>query len=200
MPGQLIGAEGRQAEFAHGLAALLGIEIGEVARRHAAFGRVENQGKRGGHNEPLSIRAATPVFLAECGVHRRPERDDRAMTERPADLPEPPPDLPVRGQLEPQGATKATPESNVRPAPEIPLDRSRAASTWTGLVIGVLVLILLLVFILQNLDPVTMEMFVWEFTLPLGVSLLLSAIAGALVMALAGGVRILQIKRAAKRR
>jgi len=122
------------------------------------------------------------------------------MTERPADLPEPPPDLPVRGQLEPQGATKATPESNVRPAPEIPLDRSRAASTWTGLVIGVLVLILLLVFILQNLDPVTMEMFVWEFTLPLGVSLLLSAIAGALVMALAGGVRILQIKRAARRR
>ncbi|MGX4709946.1 lipopolysaccharide assembly protein LapA domain-containing protein [Rhodococcus sp. DMF-1] len=122
------------------------------------------------------------------------------MTDRPANLPDPVPDLPGGDRPDRQGSAKATPDSDLRPAPEIPLDRSRAASTWTGLVIGVLVLILLLVFILQNLDSVTMELFAWEFTLPLGVSLLLSAIAGALVMALAGGVRILQIKRAAKRR
>ncbi|MFC7447211.1 LapA family protein [Rhodococcus daqingensis] len=79
------------------------------------------------------------------------------------------------------------------------LGHTKAAATWTGLVIGVLVLILLLVFILQNLDKVRLQLFFWEFSLPLGVSLLMAAIAGALIMALAGGVRILQIRRVAKK-
>ncbi|MFC9517164.1 lipopolysaccharide assembly LapA domain-containing protein [Nocardiaceae bacterium NPDC056970] len=79
------------------------------------------------------------------------------------------------------------------------LGRTRAASTWTGLVIGIAVAILLLIFILQNLDSVTFQLFTWHFTLPAGISLLLAAIAGALIMALAGGVRIIQIRRVAKR-
>ena len=54
-------------------------------------------------------------------------------------------------------------------------------------------------FILQNLDSVTLELFAWYFTLPLGVTLLFAAIAGAVIMALAGGVRIIQIRRAANR-
>ncbi|OZE94749.1 LapA family protein [Rhodococcoides fascians] len=77
---------------------------------------------------------------------------------------------------------------------------TKAAATWTGLVVGAIVLVILLIFILQNLDAVPVEIFVWTFELPLGVSMLLAAIAGALVMALAGGVRILQIRRAAKRK
>lgn len=102
------------------------------------------------------------------------------------------------------------PEPASEPAPPVTpeqaaLDRhtslghTKAAATWTGLVIGALVLVLLLVFILQNLDQVTLNVFVWEFSLPLGVSLLLAAIAGALIMALAGGVRIAQIRRVAKK-
>ncbi|SNS29055.1 LapA family protein [Rhodococcoides kyotonense] len=77
---------------------------------------------------------------------------------------------------------------------------TKAAATWTGLVVGAIVLVVLLIFILQNLDAVPVNIFVWTFELPLGVSMLLAAIAGALVMALAGGVRILQIRRAAKRK
>lgn len=92
----------------------------------------------------------------------------------------------------------SAPETNV--SGDTSVERTRAASTWTGLVIGTLVLILLLIFILQNLDNVTLQLFVWEYTLPLGINLLLAAIAGALIMALAGGVRIIQIRRAAKRR
>ncbi|MDV7085073.1 DUF1049 domain-containing protein [Rhodococcus sp. IEGM 248] len=79
------------------------------------------------------------------------------------------------------------------------IKHTRVGATWTGLVIGIVVLVLLLVFILQNLDSVTLEMFAWEFTLPLGVTLLFAAIAGAVIMALAGGVRIIQIRRAANR-
>ncbi|HLS79084.1 MAG TPA: lipopolysaccharide assembly protein LapA domain-containing protein [Nocardia sp.] len=76
---------------------------------------------------------------------------------------------------------------------------SRAGYAWTALVLGALILILLLVFILQNLTSVGVRLFFWEFTLPLGVAVLLSVIGGALVMALVGGVRILQLRRVAKR-
>ncbi|MFD1814297.1 lipopolysaccharide assembly protein LapA domain-containing protein [Rhodococcus gannanensis] len=79
------------------------------------------------------------------------------------------------------------------------LGHTKAAATWTGLVIGAVVLVVLLVFILQNLDSVTLNLFWWEFSVPLGIGLLLAAIAGALIMALAGGVRILQIRRLARR-
>lgn len=96
------------------------------------------------------------------------------------------------------------PEPAATPAPAPSPDgariaRTRAAATWTGLVIGIVVALLLLIFILQNLDSVTFELFAWEFTLPAGVSMLLAAIAGAVIMALAGGVRIIQIRRVAKR-
>jgi uncharacterized integral membrane protein len=99
---------------------------------------------------------------------------------------------------EPEPATVPAPTAAAG-QPQTSLGHTKAAATWTGLVIGVLVLILLLVFILQNLDKVGLKLFFWEFSLPLGVSLLMAAIAGALIMALAGGVRILQIRRLAKK-
>lgn len=114
----------------------------------------------------------------------------------------------------PSAAPITTPDSNDHSAPDpdavdhrAPSGKSpdgvahtRAAALWTGLIVGAIVLVLLLVFILQNLDSVPVDLFVWTFDLPLGVAMLLAAIAGALVMALAGGVRILQIRRAAKRK
>ncbi|EOM76003.1 DUF1049 domain-containing protein [Rhodococcus rhodnii] len=77
---------------------------------------------------------------------------------------------------------------------------TRAAATWTGLIIGIVVLIVLLIFILQNLDSTPLHFLGWQTELPLGVALLFAAIAGAIIVALAGGIRILQIRRAAKRR
>ncbi len=70
---------------------------------------------------------------------------------------------------------------------------------WTALIVGMLILLLLLVFILQNLDSVTLELFAWDFSLPLGVALLFAAIAGAVIVGLAGGLRILQLRHAANR-
>ncbi|MGZ4532915.1 MAG: LapA family protein, partial [Mycobacteriaceae bacterium] len=79
-----------------------------------------------------------------------------------------------------------------------PLGVTRTASAWTGLVVGALILILLLVFVLQNNENTKLSILVWDFTLPLGVSMLFAAIAGALIMALAGGARILQLRKAYK--
>ncbi|MDR7168782.1 putative integral membrane protein [Nocardia kruczakiae] len=78
--------------------------------------------------------------------------------------------------------------------------KTRAGYTWVALVAAAVIGVLLLIFILQNLDQVRIHLFFWQFNMPLGVTLLLSVIAGALVMALAGGWRIMQLRRAAKRR
>jgi uncharacterized integral membrane protein len=66
-------------------------------------------------------------------------------------------------------------------------------------VIGAIILVLLLVFIVQNLGSQTIELLFWEVNLPLGVSLLIAAIAGALIVALVGGLRMLQLRRALKK-
>ncbi|MEV6275873.1 lipopolysaccharide assembly protein LapA domain-containing protein [Nocardia sp. NPDC051832] len=76
---------------------------------------------------------------------------------------------------------------------------TRTGWTWVGLIASALILIVLLVFILQNLNSVRVGLLFWEFNLPIGIAVLLSAIGGALLMAAVGGLRILQLRRAVKR-
>jgi uncharacterized integral membrane protein len=85
------------------------------------------------------------------------------------------------------------------PADE-PVQRSRTGVLWTGLILSALVLLVLLVFILQNSTPVQINFLNLSGTLPIGVALLLAAIAGLLLVAIPGGLRILQLRRAARRR
>lgn len=80
-----------------------------------------------------------------------------------------------------------------------PVRRSRSGGLWVGLILSALVLLLLLVFILQNGVPVQISFFALEGTLPVGVALLLAAILGILLVAIPGSVRILQLRRAARR-
>ena len=77
--------------------------------------------------------------------------------------------------------------------------RSRTGGLWVGLILSALVLLLLLVFILQNSEPVLISFFALEGVLPTGVALLLAAIAGILLVAIPGSLRILQLRRAARR-
>jgi uncharacterized integral membrane protein len=76
---------------------------------------------------------------------------------------------------------------------------SRTGGLWVGLILSALVLLLLLVFILQNGDPVQISFFALQGVLPTGVALLLAAIAGILLVAIPGSIRILQLRRAARR-
>jgi uncharacterized integral membrane protein len=76
---------------------------------------------------------------------------------------------------------------------------TRAGALWTALALGFVVLILLLVFIMQNTATAPVEMFGWSWQVPVGIALLLAAIAGGLLTFLVGTVRILQLRRAAKK-
>lgn len=76
---------------------------------------------------------------------------------------------------------------------------SRAGGAWVGLVLSAVVLVFLLVFVLQNQADVTIQ-FLWlTGRLPVGVALLLAAVAGLLLVAIPSGLRILQLRRAARR-
>lgn len=79
------------------------------------------------------------------------------------------------------------------PALDTPAKRSISGMVWAALIAGVIILILLLVFIIQNNVSTRFEYMAWQFHLPLGAAMLLSAIAGALIMALAGSVRMFKL-------
>ncbi|MGH3955411.1 MAG: LapA family protein [Mycobacterium sp.] len=100
-------------------------------------------------------------------------------------------DIPV-GEQPPLPATKPVKKEDA-------VKRTRAAATWTGVILGLLLLILLLIFITQNMQTVETSFLAWHLNLPLGVTVLTAAVTGALLTALVGIVRIVQLRRAAKK-
>lgn len=85
-----------------------------------------------------------------------------------------------------------------RPTSEKP-PRTRLSRTFSGLVAGAVVLILLLIFILQNTETVKISYLGANGHLSLGVALLLAAVGGALLAGLLGAARIAQLRRHARR-
>jgi uncharacterized integral membrane protein len=108
------------------------------------------------------------------------------MSSEPSVSPEQPPEAPG-------------PVPDTVPPPETAVKFTRTASVWTSLIVGFLILIVLLIFITQNLSDAPVTFLGWHWTLPLGVQVLLAAICGGLVTVLAGTARIFQLRRAAKK-
>jgi uncharacterized integral membrane protein len=80
-----------------------------------------------------------------------------------------------------------------------PLRGSRTSGTWIAVIALSLLLLLLAVFILQNTQKVEVAFLGWNGRAPLAATLLIAAAAGALVVACAGVLRILQLRRRVKR-
>jgi len=77
--------------------------------------------------------------------------------------------------------------------------RSRLSGAWTALVVGVAALLVILVFILQNLQSVELHFLAFHGQLPLAIALLFAAILGAIIVLAFGGGRILQLRLVARR-
>lgn len=75
----------------------------------------------------------------------------------------------------------------------------RSASSIALLVVGALVTAALVIFIVQNLRSSRVEFLGLAWTLPLGLNMLLAALAGALVAGIVAAVRILALRRAVRR-
>jgi lipopolysaccharide assembly protein A len=88
------------------------------------------------------------------------------------------------------------------PAPQSPPRRptgTRISGLRTGLIAGTAILIVVLIFIIQNAHAVNISFLGAHLQLSLAVALLLAAIAGALAMAAAGTARITQLRRIMRR-
>lgn len=78
--------------------------------------------------------------------------------------------------------------------------RSRAGGLWVAAVAFAVVLLLLLIFVLQNGRRAEVSFFGAHGHLPMGVALLLAAVFGILLVALPGTARIVQLRMLGHRR
>ena len=80
-----------------------------------------------------------------------------------------------------------------------PLRGSRTSGIWVAVVGLGLVLLLLVVFIAQNTQSVSVSFLGWSGQTPLAVALLIATAAGLFLAAVAGSLRILQLRRRVRR-
>jgi uncharacterized integral membrane protein len=114
---------------------------------------------------------------------------------------------PPGGQTAPPGGQTAPPGGQTAPpggqtAPPLPhhrIRRTRIGGLWVSVAFFAVVLLLLLIFILENGKTVDIAYFGAHGHLPLGVALLLAAVLGVLLVVLAGAARISQLRATARR-
>lgn len=100
------------------------------------------------------------------------------------------------GQDTPGTAAPGTPA----PAPPAePRQVTRAGMVWAAVASALVVLVLLIIFILQNQVYVQVKYFGLEGAVPLGVALFIAAVGGGVLVAIAGAARIIQLRLAAHR-
>src|SRR6476661_7443453 len=108
---------------------------------------------------------------------------------------------PVRSGAIPVDWPPPTDPNAARTAPPVvpkarnPLRRSRTSALWIGVIVFAAVLVLLLIFILQNTQPVQISYLALSGSVSLAVAMLLAAVAGVLLAAIAGSLRIWQLRR-----
>ena len=108
---------------------------------------------------------------------------------------------PVQAQPEPAAPQQAAPPTAVPPPlpPQHRIKRTRTGGIWVAVGFFAVILLLLLIFILQNNTDVSVSYLGMHGHLPLGVALLLAAVCGVLLVVLAGTARIGQLRATARR-
>jgi uncharacterized integral membrane protein len=117
--------------------------------------------------------------------------------ERPAaGGPEP---APADSSLPPEPEAAGAPADAEPTLPEHTIEPTRTSMVWTMVGIGVVLLVAILVFILQNGQRVRVRFLMVDGTLQLGVALLFAALLGALLVLVTGAARVLQLRVVARR-
>jgi lipopolysaccharide assembly protein A len=123
-----------------------------------------------------------------------------ALSDRPV-LENTPPVPPQQAAPEPAAPEPAAPEPAAPPQlpPQHRIKRTRTSGIWVAVGFFAVVLLLLLIFILQNGTQVSVSYLGMHGHFPLGVALLLAAVCGVLLVVLAGAARISQLRATARR-
>ena len=97
------------------------------------------------------------------------------------------------------GPPTAPEQPPAAPLPQHKIKRTRISGLWVAVAFFAVILLLLLIFILQNGATVHLSYLGMHGHLPLGVALLLAAVSGVLLTMLAGAARISQLRTVARR-
>ena len=100
---------------------------------------------------------------------------------------------PVSPPLEVRPPESGPPES--RPREKDPLRPSRTSGAWVGLIGSIVLMILLVVFVVQNTETTNIKFLGFDGRAPLAVALLIAATVGMAIAALIGSLRIIQLRR-----
>ena len=92
-------------------------------------------------------------------------------------------------------ATAAPSDAPAGGAPRL----TRVGATWVATAAALLLLVMLIVFILQNSMRVEVHYLGFAGSLPLGMALLIAAVGGGVVVAIAGVARLTQLRMNARR-
>jgi uncharacterized integral membrane protein len=111
----------------------------------------------------------------------------------------PPPTTPEQAAPPPTTPAQTAPAQTESVLPHHKIRRTRISGLWVSVGFFAVVLLLLLIFILQNGTKVDISYMGAHGHLPLGVALLLSAVCGVLLVVLAGAARISQLRAVARR-
>jgi uncharacterized integral membrane protein len=126
---------------------------------------------------------------------------DQPALENTPQVPPQPAAPPEQAQPEPVPPQQAAPPAAVPPPlpPQHRIKRTRTSGIWVAVGFFAVILLLLLIFILQNGTQVSVSYLGMHGHLPLGVALLLAAVSGVLLVVLAGAARISQLRATARR-
>lgn len=114
--------------------------------------------------------------------------------------PQPGPDQPGAARPAPPQTPPGTAQAPAAAPPrQHVVRRTRTGGVWVALALSAVVLLLLLIFILENGHRADIALFGAHVSVPLGVALLLAAVAGALVVIIPGTGRIIQLRITARR-
>lgn len=152
------------------------------------MGRMSTQDPRGESQTPEELLAETQSVLGEdaptTGDTREVEPQNGGAT---------------RGGEVAQGGQQPTPAGRKSELPTAKGGSGMSAGMWISLILGAVIVVLLLIFILQNNVPADFQYFGWQFQLPLGVAMLFAAIGGIFIAGIIGSVRIFVLSRKLKK-
>ena len=126
---------------------------------------------------------------------RTPAREPAPTTDTPS------PVYPEEGTAAPTTAPSTTPEATQTPPATTrpPVERTRAASFWVAVVVTALILIALIIFLAQNNREISVHFLGWSGHISQALALLIAAVCGALLVAIPASIRVVQLRRGAKK-
>jgi uncharacterized integral membrane protein len=98
-----------------------------------------------------------------------------------------------------EASAETTTSEEVSPATRRAPRVTRTSAAWLAISVALVLLVLLIVFILQNSTKVDVQFLGMSGTIPLGMALLIAAVGGGVVVAIAGVARVTQLRMSARR-